>query len=194
MLRIGITGGIGMGKSTVADYLSRRGEFVIDTDQLARDLVEPGKPALDEIRAVFGTAVFAEDGSLHRNALAQLVFAEDSKRKQLERILHPRIRNEWRLQLEQKASEGFKRATVVIPLLFETGAEQELDVVICVACSAESQMDRLRSRGWTDQQIQARCSAQKPVREKMDLAHRVVWTESSTEISETQVNRIFAAL
>src|SRR5688500_6651449 len=110
MLKIGITGGIGMGKSTVAEFLSRRGEFVIDTDELARELVRPGQPALNEIRATFGEAVISQDGALNRSTLAQLVFGDPEKRKLLEQILHPRIRNAWRSALAERASEGARRS------------------------------------------------------------------------------------
>ena len=165
MLRIGITGGIGMGKTTVAEFLQRRGEFVIDTDALARDLVAPGEPALEDINRAFGSGVLNPDESLNRLALAEVVFASEEKRKQLEGILHPRIRSAWLEELERRAAQGAQRAVVVIPLLFETGAEKELDLVICVACSRLSQMDRLRARGWNDEQIERRCAAQKPVRE-----------------------------
>lgn len=182
-----------MGKSTVAEYLKGRGEFVIDTDQLARELVSPGEPALLEIVQLFGNSVLLRDGALDRAALGKIVFADRDKLKALEAILHPRIRNAWRLRLDEQAVQGRRRAVVVIPLLFETGAETELNTVICVACSSKSQVFRLRSRGWNDEEIQRRCAAQKPVREKMDLSQRVVWSEFSRDITELQVDQIFRA-
>ena len=96
MLLIGLTGGIGMGKSTVAEYLSRTGELVVDTDVLARELVAPGQPALAEIVRNFGEKVLAADGSLDRTTLAEVVFKDEVHRKTLEAILHPRIRASWK--------------------------------------------------------------------------------------------------
>src|SRR5262245_40563877 len=136
MLLIGLTGGIGMGKSTVAEYLVRRGEMLVDTDVLARAFVQPGESALAEIRSAFGDAAFDSDGGLNRQALGTLVFNSAELRRKLEAILHPRIRAAWRAQAERWRAAGVNRAVIVIPLLYETGAQAELDKVICVACSA----------------------------------------------------------
>jgi dephospho-CoA kinase len=183
-----------MGKSTVADYLSRRGESVVDTDILARELVAPGQPALDEIAQSFGKKVITADGSLDRAALADVVFQDDSQRKTLESILHPRIRAAWKKWAENCSASGAHRAVVVIPLLFETGAEEELDLTICVACSPEMQARRLSMRGWESDEIARRVAAQMPIREKIDRAHRIVWNEAGLDVCEEQAARIFAAL
>ena len=92
------------------------------------------------------------------------------------------------------SSQGAGRAVAVIPLLFETGAEKELDLTICVACSPEIQKQRLRARGWNDEEIAGRIAAQMPVREKMDRSHRVVWNEAGLDVCEQQVARIFSSL
>lgn len=194
MVFIGITGGIGMGKSTVADYLARRGEMVIDTDVLARELVLPGHPAFNEITAAFGEGVLRADGTLDRKQLASQVFVDDGKRKVLEDILHPRIRNAWREWAAEEQRAGVQRAMVVIPLLFETGAEKELDLTLCVACSAASQRERLLKRGWTQDEIDRRIAAQLPVREKIERADRVVWSEGPIPVGEMQVEKILASL
>jgi dephospho-CoA kinase len=194
VLLIGITGGIGMGKSAVSDYLARKGELVIDTDVIARQLVAPGQPALHEINTAFGTGVLHPDGTLNRSALAKIVFSDVDKRQQLEGILHPRIRNEWNAWASARSAEGAARVTVVIPLLFETGAEKEIDMVVCVASSARTQSERLRARGWSDQEISARIASQHSIREKMDKAHRIVWNDSSLEVCHSQVDRIFDSL
>lgn len=183
-----------MGKSTAAEYLSNRGEFVIDTDVIARQLVEPGGSALDEISEAFGSPVIGKDGRLDRTALAEVVFNNDERRRALEAILHPRIREAWKDWASKRAVEGATRAVVVIPLLFETGAEKELDLTLCVACSEKSQRDRLRARGWDDQEINRRKAAQRPIREKMDRADRVIWSEAAIHITQLQVARIFEAL
>ena len=145
MIRIGLTGGIGMGKSTAAALLAAQGFPVVDTDDLARDIVEPGQPALADIRACFGPGVIAEDGSLRRDEVAKIVFADQEKRRQLEAILHPRIRECWQSSLKRWREAGAAAGVVVIPLLFETGAEKEFDRVLCTACTAGTQMKRLQA-------------------------------------------------
>ena len=194
MLLIGLTGGIGMGKSTVAEYLSRAGELVVDTDILARELVAPGRPALAEISRSFGNKILAADGSLNRSALAKIVFQDESHRKTLEAILHPRIRAAWKDWAGRCFEQGARRVVVVIPLLFETGADKELNLTLCVACSSETQTRRLHTRGWNDQEIERRISAQLPIREKIERSNRVVWNEAGLDVCEKQVARIFASL
>lgn len=180
-----------MGKSTADQLLRARGLPVIDTDLLARELVEPGQPALTEIKKSFGPSVIASNGHLNRGALASLVFADPARRKQLEAILHPRIRELWRRQIEELQRAGtFNLAVVVIPLLFETEAQAELDATLCVACSAGTQRQRLQARGWSLDEIQKRNQTQWPVEEKMAAANFVVWTEGSLDIHATQLERI----
>lgn len=190
----GLTGGVGMGKTTVAQLLERRGVAVVDTDVLARKVVEPGQPALAAIQEMFGGAVLAQDGSLRREELARRVFASDISRKQLEAILHPRIRALWMAQTEQWRAEGITLGVVVIPLLYETNSAKHFDKVICVACSAPSQQQRLAARGWSAEQIQQRIAAQQPIEKKLTAADHVVWTEGSPEVTMTQVDRILSQL
>jgi dephospho-CoA kinase len=194
MILIGLTGGIGMGKSTVADFLVAKREFVVDTDVIARDLVKPGEKALRAIEAEFGSDVIGVDGALDRGALGKVVFQSEERRRALEQILHPPIRQAWKDWAEERSKAGTKRAVVVIPLLFETEAEKELDLTICVACSAPVQRERLRSRSWSDNEIGRRIAAQIDVRKKMEQADRVVWNEASIEVCQEQVTRIFNAL
>src|ERR1019366_1886953 len=127
---LGLTGGIGMGKSTSAQLLRDRGVQVVDSDDLARQVVEPGQPALAEVLATFGPEIAGQDGRLRRKELAERVCADPVARRQLEAILHPRIRMLWRAQVETWCAEGHPVAVVVIPLLFETKAEAELDATI----------------------------------------------------------------
>lgn len=191
---LGLTGGVGMGKSTVANLLRQRGWPVIDTDVLAREVVEPGKPAWDEIWRLFGQAVFGTDGQLRRDELARLVFSDEARRKQLEAILHPRIRECWVAQAETWRAERRPCGVVVIPLLFETNAVASFDTILCVACSAASQWERLLARGWSPGQIQQRLQAQWPIERKIALAHSVVWTEGGPEVQVEQVERILQNL
>jgi dephospho-CoA kinase len=192
MKAYGLTGGIGMGKSLSEKILRERGIKVVDTDAIAREIVEPGQPALEEIKALFGQSVMDGQGRLRRDELARKVFGDDHARKQLEDILHPRIRTIWRKQLADWRADGIERAVVVIPLLYETDGAPEFDAVICVACSAETQRERLRGRGWDDEQISRRLQAQWPVEKKMELANFVVWTEGEVESHRQQLERIFA--
>ena len=187
---LGLTGGIGMGKSTAAQLLRERGVPVVDTDDLARQVVAPGQPALAEVRAVFGAEILGPDGQLRRDELARRVFADPAARHQLEAILHPRIRVLWRAQVEVWRSETHPLAVVVIPLLFETKAETELDKTICVACSALTQQKRLRDRGWSPEQIELRLRAQWPIERKMATADYLVWTEAGLDVHAGQLERI----
>jgi len=190
----GLTGGAGMGKSTAAQLLRQRGVPVVDTDELARQLVEPGQPALTEIQALFGKRVIAPDGRLRRDELAQIVFNDPAARKKLEAILHPRIRERWLAQVETWRGENCPLAVVVIPLLFETAAESQFDKIICVACSAAAQRERLLARGWTPEQIRQRLAAQWPVEQKIARADFVIWTEGAPDTCALQIDRFVAKL
>jgi len=183
-----------MGKSTTAQFLRERGAQIVDTDELARQLVQPGQPALSEIQTVFGKNIVASDGQLHRGELARIVFADAAARKKLETILHPRIQERWLAQIEMWRKENRALAVVVIPLLFETRAESYFDKIICVACSAATQRDRLLERGWTPEQIEQRIAAQWPVEQKIARADFVIWTEGALDAHAQQLDRILSAL
>jgi len=191
---LGLTGGVGMGKSTSAHLLSNSGVPVVDTDDLAHEIVEPGQPALLEVKKAFGSEIIGPDGRLLRADLARKVFGDSQARKQLEAILHPRIRDLWRAQVQVWRSEGRPVVVVVIPLLFETDAAKELDASICVACSAATQLERLQTRGWPPSQIQQRIQAQWPVDQKIAGANFVIWTEAGLDVHAAQLDRILQAL
>jgi len=186
----GLTGGIGMGKSTAARLLQERGIAVVDTDELARQVVQPGQPALEEICQTFGADLKDSAGELRREALAEIVFSDSEARAKLEAVTHPRITELWRQRLQTWRSEGRETAIVVIPLLFETKVETEFDAVICLACSETTQNKRLAARGWSSEQIQQRLAAQLPVAEKMTRANFVVWTEGEVDIMAQQLAKI----
>jgi len=190
----GLTGGVGMGKSTAAQFLRARGALVVDTDELARQLVQPGQPALAEIQTEFGKKVIAPDGRLRREELAEIIFADAAARKKLEAILHPRIRERWLAQVETWRRENRALAIVVIPLLFETGAESHFNKIICVACSAAAQHERLHARGWTPEQIRQRLAAQWQLEQKISRADFVVWTDGALDMHAQQLERIVAKL
>lgn len=194
MKTIGITGGVGMGKSTAERILRSRGFLVIDTDRIARDIVEPGTPALAEVASVFSSDVITELGTLNRAKLAEIVFGNEAARTTLEGILHPRIRQAWRAEIDIIDRQSNRFAFVVIPLLFETGAETDFDATICVACSLSTQKKRLAERGWSDTQMRQRASAQLPIHEKMDRSRFVVWNESDLDVLESQITRVLRSL
>ena len=141
--RVGLTGGIASGKSAVADMFAGLGVPVIDTDLIAREVVSPGSPALQEIAAAFGTDVLLPDGSLDRAQLRKIVFSEPARRKQLEAITHPRIGVAMEAQCRQA---GGPYQLVVVPLLIESGLDQRVDRVLVVDCPEELQLKRLMMR------------------------------------------------
>jgi dephospho-CoA kinase len=152
-LVIGLTGGIGSGKSTVANGFSSLGVPVIDTDQLARELVEPGQPALDEITATFGPEATTADGRLDRNYMRQLIFTDPARKSQLETILHPKIRHRIRALL---ADITAPYCIVVIPLLLESRQSDLVERILVVDCPEKEQLARVAARdSLSDNAIQA---------------------------------------
>jgi dephospho-CoA kinase len=187
MKLFGITGGIAMGKSTAGLLLRQHGVAVIDTDDIARQLVAPGQPALAEIRERFGPGICFPDGSLDRRQLARRVFALPSARSSLEAILHPRIRAMWEAEADCWRKAGRPCGAVIIPLLFETRAGPLFDATICVACSAATQAGRLRERGWDAIQSQQRMDAQWPIDKKTAQSDFMVWTDTTLEVHAAQL-------
>lgn len=172
-MRVGLTGGVASGKSTVAAVLHELDAVVIDADQLAREVVEPGTPGLAAVVEAFGPQVLAEDGSLHRPALGAVVFADEVARRRLERILHPLIRARA-AEIEAAAPSG---ALVVhdIPLLVETGQGDAFDAVLVVDVPVETQVDRMvRERGWSLEDAQARVAAQASREQRLAAATYVI--------------------
>jgi dephospho-CoA kinase len=190
MKLFGITGGIAMGKSTAGRLLRQLGVAVVDTDDLARQIVEPGQPALAEIRERFGPSVFLPGGRLDRQELARQVFALPSARADLEGILHPRIRALWTAEAGAWRRDGRACGAVLIPLLFETGAESLFHATVCLACSAADQARRLSERGWDAAQCRQRLEAQWPVGKKIAHADFVVWTGTTLEVHAAQLLKI----
>ena len=194
MILFGLTGGIGMGKSAAADLLRQRGLPVLDTDVVARQIVEPGQPALAEIAARFGAEMIGADGLLRRDLLADRVFADAAQRQALEAILHPRIRRTWLAQAGEWRGAGRREAVVMVPLLYEVDGAKDVDRVVCVACSSLTQRARLAARGWPAAEIGRRCAAQWPVERKMALADYVAWSEGGLDVLAAQLDRVFGAV
>jgi dephospho-CoA kinase len=190
MQLFGVTGGVGMGKSTAGDFLREQGVSVLDTDAIARQLVEPGQPALEEIIAKFGPSIRSPDGTLDRKALARIAFSDPAARADLEAILHPRIRAAWEAGVKEWRAAGHSVGAVIIPLLFETKAAHLFDALICIACSGATQWQRLRQRGWTDGEIRQRLEAQLPLDQKITQSNYVVWTDTTLEAHAAQLSQI----
>jgi len=173
MFTVGLTGGIGSGKSTVADCFAAHGVPVIDTDVIARDLTAPGGATLDAIRAVFGETVMQADGTLDRAALRRRVFADSAARRQLEAILHPRIRQRVRRTL---ATLTAPYALIVIPLLVETGGYRDvLDRVLVVDCPEDVRIARVMARsGLTHDEVKAILAAQAGRAERLAAADDII--------------------
>ena len=189
---LGLTGGVGMGKSTAARLLKKVGLPVVDSDDLAREAVQPGTEGLAEIADEFGEEFLKADGSLDRDKMASTVFQDEAARKRLEAIIHPRVRTVWEKQIDQWREQKRPVGVVVIPLLFEVDLQDSFDAVLCVACTANTQRARLRERNWDDAQITARIAAQMDIAQKMDLADHVLWNEGAPELLMDQMKEILS--
>jgi len=190
MLKIGLTGGICSGKSTVAEIFSRLGVPVIDMDVIARQLVTPGSPALAEITETFGPDILNPDGSLNRQRLRQRIFASDIERKQLEAILHPRIRAETERQLSELRAPY---CIVVIPLLAETGQRSLIDRVLVVDAPESLQLERLVARDHiTPADAQKILDSQASRQARLDIADEVIRNEGDQARLENQVRQLHA--
>ncbi len=187
-LRIGLTGGVASGKSTVADLFAREGVPIIDTDVIAREVVEPGRPALAEIVQEFGRGILDEQGQLHRRRLRNLVFQDDKRRQTLERILHPRIREETRLRA---ATAGGPYQVIVVPLLAESPMKAEMDRILVVDVSEETQLERLLQRD-AESELQARrmIAAQASREDRLAIADDVIDNSGTLEATADQVQRL----
>ncbi len=186
---LGITGGIATGKSSfVQTFLRYLPAEVFDADRSAHELLSQDQPTIDRIREAFGEEVFDAPGKLSRARLRSIVFADEARRKELESILHPAIRERWTaLAAERKGAGGSRWLLVDIPLLFETGAETAFDRTVVVACSAFTQQRRLREdRGLDDAMIEKIIGAQLPLGAKIKKADHVIWNDSTVSCLDGQ--------
>ena len=192
-MRVGLTGGIASGKSTVSAILRDLGAVVIDADQLARDVVAAGTAGLAAVVEEFGPGVLTADGELDRPAVADIVFADDAARRRLEAIVHPLVFEEI-TRLESEAPEG---AVVVhdIPLLAESGRADSFDAVLVVDAPPEVQLDRMvQDRGWSRAEAESRMAAQASPEERRAIATYVIDNSGSREELRRQVEEIYAKL
>lgn len=187
-LRIGLTGGIGSGKSEAARCFSRLGVPVIDTDLVARELVQPGEPALAEIVAAFGPGILDHSGALDRGRLRKQVFADSRQRQKLEQILHPRIR-ERALQQAQRTDAPY--CVLVIPLLLESGGDYRLDRILLIDAPTELQRRRAARRdGLSPREIDAVITAQASRAQRLAAADDVIVNDGRLEDLCHEVERL----
>jgi len=190
VLRIGLTGGIGSGKSTVSALLAERGAVVIDSDRIAREVVAPGTPGLAAVVEAFGDGVLAADGQLDRPALAAIVFADQEARRRLDGIVHPLVR----ARAVEMAAAAAPGAVVVndVPLLVETGQAASYDLVLVVEAHADIRVSRLLQRGLPEADARARMAAQATDEERRAVADVVLDNSGTPEQLRAQVERFWA--
>jgi dephospho-CoA kinase len=193
VLLVGLTGGIGSGKSTVAQMLARRGAVVLDADAFAREAVRSGSAGLRAVAARFGSEVLTADGELDRPKLAAIVFADAGARADLEGIVHPEVR---RLIADgiQVNLDTDNVVVLVNPLLIEMGAHRDCDVVVVVSVPSETQVARSTARGMDEDDVRARMAAQLPLDERARQADVILDNEGSVEELERQVDRLWDQL
>ena len=193
MLHIGLTGGIGSGKSTVARLFGELGAVLLDADELVRDLLGPGQEAAAAVGASFGPGVLLPDGAVNRKALAALVFSDDQARRALEAILHPRILARRREILGEIRLRRGEQTVVVTEaaLIFEAGTRGEFDEVVLVTAPEEVRRERLEAAGWDAQEVRRRMEAQWPDSRKLPLADHVVDNGGSPAATRAQAERLW---
>lgn len=190
MLSVALTGGIGSGKSLVAEFLAELGAVVIDSDQLARDAIERGTKGFDEVVARFGDQVLA-NGEIDRSKLAAIIFSDQEARNDLESIIHPRVR-----ELANRITERAGDSAIVInqiPLLFETNGAKRFDLVITVESSLENRTARLLERGLKAYEIESRIKAQASDLQRAEIADFVIKNDGSVADLERSVNQLWEA-
>ena len=176
MILVGLTGGVATGKSTVAKMFKQCGAIVIDADELAYEVVKPGKPAWKEIVELFGKAVLNQDRSLNRQVLGRIVFGNPKKRRQLEHIIHPRVARE-QARLTKQVARIDPKAVVIydVPLLFEAGIDTRVDITIVVTADRKTQIARLKKRnGLSYTEAIRRIRSQMPLAKKIQRADHVL--------------------
>ena len=197
MLRVGLTGGIGSGKSTVSARLAELGAVVLDADKAARAVVEPGTPGLAAVTAAFGAGVLAADGSLDRAKLASIVFADEAALARLNAITHPLIHEHIRAAEEAAIAAGGDDVVLVhdVALLAEWGRAKEFDLVIVVDVPAETQLERLTGpRGMAEDQARARMAAQATREQRLAVADIVIDNSGSCEALDRRVTEVWGEL
>jgi dephospho-CoA kinase len=194
VLLVGLTGGIGSGKSTVADLLARRGAVVIDADDLARRAVDPGTPGLAMVVERFGQQVLTPDGALDRQALARIAFDDDAARRDLEAIVHPEVARLFADAVEPHRSTD-RVVVYSVPLLVESHLDRAFDMIVTVSAAEETRVARLgRDRGMTEDDVRGRMRAQATDDRREAVADLVIRNDGSLDDLSAEVESAWAAI
>lgn len=192
-MRVGLTGGIASGKSTVSELLAGLGAVIVDSDKIAREVVDPGTPGLAQVLAEFGPTVLTESGALDRARLGEIVFADEDARTRLNAIVHPLV-GARSAELEEAGRAAGKLVVNDIPLLVEVGYAPFFDEVIVVDVPVETQVERALARGMTETDVRARISAQADRAQRLAVATYVIDNTSSLEELRKRVQEIYDSL
>ena len=192
---VGITGGIGCGKTAATDYLAGQGALVLDADVESRALTAENGEALPMIREKFGDAVFNEDGTLNRRALGEIVFASEEQRRALEGIIHPMVQHRIIQKIRQAEQDGVPFLFLSVPLLFETGMDALCDETWCLSLDPAEQLERVMERdGLSKAEAEARIESQMPVEEKTRRANVVIRTNRSIDATRAELSSLLRDL
>ena len=195
MLKVALTGNVGAGKTEVSRIFEEKGARVVDTDVVAREIVEPGSPALARIREIWGDQVIDEDGQLDRAALRRLVFADPGARRDLEMITHPAILERVEALMAEAEADGAEVFVAVVPLLYETGLDAQFDYVVLVDSPLERRIQRIvGSRDVTEEEARRIAASQMPAEEKREVADLVIVNDSELEALEARANQAWNAI
>lgn len=195
LVKVGLTGGIATGKSTVSQHWQRAGAAIIEADALAHQTLLPDTPTWQEVVRVFGEEILNADRTVNRPKLGDIVFGNEQKRLALNRIVHPAVARMWTEGLDKLARDGKTEVAVVsIPLLYEVGAEKQFDWIVVVASSEPTRLARLATKGMTEAQARARIRAQWPLQQKMDRADFVIWNDGALEMLHRQADIIWETI
>lgn len=188
---IGLTGGIASGKSTVSNMIKKLGITVVDADEISRDVVKIGKPAYNQIVDVFGVDILQQDHTLDREKLGALIFSDQKRREQLNKIVHPEVRKEMLRQVEKERKQGLRAVVLDIPLLFESKLTYMVDKTLLVYVDEQTQLERLMQRnGYTETEAKLRIQSQLPLKDKRKLADEIIDNNGSLENTQTQLEAV----
>jgi dephospho-CoA kinase len=196
MLIVGLTGGLASGKTTVSKLLKEEGAYLIEADQIARELVQPHSPTWNELIRVFGKEILGKDGSIHRKKLARRVFSDPAQRGLLNQIIHPRIGEEASRRIKEIIRKDPEAIVVVdAPLLIETGSHRKVDKIIVVSSTEKQQIERLKERdGTSEKEARKIISSQMSIEEKLKVADFVIRNEGSIKETRRRAKEVFQEL
>lgn len=196
MLIVGVTGSVGSGKTTVSRMFEKEGAYVIDADQIARELVQPRRIAWREIVRAFGSEILDKEGSIDRRRLAGIAFSSPPKREMLNKILHPRIKREMERRARAIGQKDPEAIVIFdVPLLVETGYHRDMDQIVVVTSSEKKQIERMKKRvGMDEEETRRIISSQMKIEEKMKAADFVIRNEGSLKTTRRRVRKVFQDL